>query len=402
MSRPAPTASASPATGTTRVLLVDDQPVIAEAVRRMLAVEPGIEFHYCSDPKRAIPMANEIKPTVILQDLVMPDVDGLTLVRFFRVNPITAETPMIVLSSKEEAATKAESFAAGANDYLVKLPDKVELLARIKYHSKGYVNLLQRNAAYAELTASRKRLADEISAGEKYVRSLMPPPEREPIGLDWYFVPTADMGGDGLGYHKLDADHLALYLLDVTGHGLASALLSVTVLSVIRTASLPNTDFKDPGQVLFGLNEAFPCEKHGEKFFTIWYGVYHLPSRTLKWSGAGHPPTLVFAGDAPDAPPMQLDSQGPMIGMMHWPLFESNERVIPPGSRMYLYSDGAHEIHKMDGSDWAFPEYLETLSGLVKNHPDRVMIELHKLIREMNGSDVLDDDLSMLEVRFPQ
>ena len=400
MSRPVPI-SALPLTGTTRVLLVDDQPVIAEAVRRMLAAEPGIEFHYCSDPKKAIPLANEIKPTVILQDLVMPDVDGLTLVRFFRVNPTTVDTPMIVLSSKEEAVTKAESFAAGANDYLVKLPDKVELLARIKYHSRGYVNLLERNAAYAELTASRKRLADEMAAGEKYVRSLMPKPERDPIGLDWYFVPTTDMGGDGLGYHKLDADHLALYLLDVTGHGLASALLSVTVLNVIRTATLPNTDFKDPGQVLFGLNEAFPCEKHGEKFFTIWYGVYHLPTRTLKWSGAGHPPTLLFAGDVPGAAPIPLDSQGPMIGMMPWPTFETGERLIPPGSRMFLYSDGAHEIHKTDGSDWAFPEFVQTMGELLAKTPDAVMVELHKLIREMNGSDVLDDDLSILEVRFP-
>ena len=95
----------------------------------------------------------------------MPDIDGLTLVKFFRANPATADTPMIVLSSKEEAVTKAEAFAAGANDYLVKLPDKVELLARIRYHSRGYVNLLERNAAYRELAEGRKRLADEIAAG---------------------------------------------------------------------------------------------------------------------------------------------------------------------------------------------------------------------------------------------
>ena len=121
------------------VLLVDDQAIIGEAVRRMLATESDIEFHHCSDPTQALATANAIRPTVILQDLVMPDVDGLTLVKFFRANPATRDVPMIVLSSKEEPATKAEAFALGANDYVVKLPDRLELIARIRYHSRGYI-----------------------------------------------------------------------------------------------------------------------------------------------------------------------------------------------------------------------------------------------------------------------
>jgi sigma-B regulation protein RsbU (phosphoserine phosphatase) len=336
----------------------------------------------------------------------MPDVDGLTLVKFLRANPATAEVPMIVLSSREEAVTKADCFSAGANDYLVKLPDRVELVARLRYHSRGYTHLLERNAAHAELAASRKHLADEIAAGEKYVRSLLPNPwlpgqGASPIALDWRFVPSAEMGGDALGYHSLDPDHLALYLLDVTGHGLASALLGVTVLNVLRTGSLPNTDFRDPGRVLFGLNEAFPCEKHGEKFFTIWYGVYHTPSRLLRWSGGGHPAGLLFPGDAPPGrPPCALDSQGPMIGMMPWPAFEVAERVVPPRSRLFLYSDGAHEIHRTDGTDWSFDEFVGTLTDLAAHEPDRVMDALLAHIRDLHGGDVLDDDFSMLDVRF--
>jgi sigma-B regulation protein RsbU (phosphoserine phosphatase) len=382
----------------TRVLLIDDQPFIGDAVRRMLAPEPGVEFHFCPDPVQALPTANRVQPTVILQDLVMPDVDGLTLVKFFRANPATRDTPMIVLSSKEEAVTKADAFAAGANDYLVKLPDRIELLARIKYHSRGYLNLLERNAATAALTASRKLLADEMAAGEKYVRSLLPKPQTDPLGLDWRFVPCTSMGGDAVGYHRLDPDHVALYLLDVTGHGLGSALLSVTVVNVIRGGTLPNTDFRHPGQVLFGLNEAFPCEKHGEKFFTIWYAVYQLSTRTLRWSGGGHPAALLFAGDGP---PAQLDSQGPMLGMMPWPEFEVGERVVPPGARLYVFSDGAQEIHLPDGRDWTLPEFNDTMARLVREAPDEVMDGLHRHIVALHGDPVLDDDLSMLEVRFP-
>ncbi|MEM5788685.1 MAG: response regulator, partial [Syntrophobacteraceae bacterium] len=140
------------------VLLIDDQPIVGEAVRRMLSSEQDINFHYCSDPTQAIKEAIRVSPTVILQDLVMPQLDGLTLVRYFRANKTTRNIPLIVLSSKEEAQTKAEAFALGANDYLVKLPDRLEIVARIRYHSKGYINLLQRNEAYNALLESQRQL----------------------------------------------------------------------------------------------------------------------------------------------------------------------------------------------------------------------------------------------------
>ena len=107
------------------VLLVDDQPMIGEAVRRALAGQPGIDFHYCSDAERALEVASQLKPTVILQDLVMPNVDGLTLLRRYRETAATEQVPVIVLSTKEEPQIKSQSFALGANDYLVKLPDSI-------------------------------------------------------------------------------------------------------------------------------------------------------------------------------------------------------------------------------------------------------------------------------------
>lgn len=140
------------------VLLIDDQPTVGEAVRRMLASEEDICFHYCSDPIEAFQLASETSPTVILQDLVMPDIDGLLLLRFFRANAATRKIPMIVLSVKEEPQLKAKAFEAGANDYLVKLPDGVELIARIRYHSEAYISRLQRDEAYLAIQESEQRL----------------------------------------------------------------------------------------------------------------------------------------------------------------------------------------------------------------------------------------------------
>jgi len=142
------------------VFLVDDQAMIGEAVRRALASEADIVFHYCASASEAVAMATRINPTVILQDLVMPQIDGMTLVGHYRNNPATRDIPIIVLSSKEDAVVKSEAFAAEVNDYLVKLPDKIELIARIRHHSKAYLNLLQRNAAYRALDESQKKLIE--------------------------------------------------------------------------------------------------------------------------------------------------------------------------------------------------------------------------------------------------
>ncbi len=146
------------------VLLVDDQAMVAEAVRLALAHQTDIDFHYCANPRKAIAIASEIQPTVILQDLVMPELDGLTLVSQFRAHTATREIPIIVLSTNEDPQVKGHAFAIGANDYLVKLPDKIELVARIRYHSKAYLNLLQRDAAYRALRRSQEQLLKTNSA----------------------------------------------------------------------------------------------------------------------------------------------------------------------------------------------------------------------------------------------
>ncbi len=146
------------------VLLVDDQAMVCEAVRRALANQHDIDFHYCSDPREALAVANQIKPTVILQDLVMPEIDGLTLVGQYRTNPGTKDIPIIVLSTNENPQVKGQAFALGANDYLVKLPDKIELIARIRYHSRAFLNVLQRDAAYRALRESQQQLIESNAA----------------------------------------------------------------------------------------------------------------------------------------------------------------------------------------------------------------------------------------------
>jgi sigma-B regulation protein RsbU (phosphoserine phosphatase) len=394
----APTMAGVATARTIRVLLVDDQAIIGESVRRMLANEPGIEFHYCSDPTRAIPMANELRPTVILQDLVMPEVDGLLLVKFYRANPATRDTPMVVLSSKEEPTTKAKAFALGANDYLVKLPDRLELVARVRYHSQAYLNLQERNEAFRRLAESQEELAAELHRAAIYVQSLLPAPLTGAVSIDWRFVPSASLGGDMFGYHWHDSENLILYLLDVSGHGVGSSLLAVSAANVIANRSLADTDFLDPAQVMSRLNDVFQMDRQDGKYFTIFYAVFHKPSRKLKYCNAAHPAALLYTGARVGQHELiQLESQNPMVGMLPPGMpFEGGEVTVGPFSRLLVYSDGAFEVPKHDDVMWTYEEFLDFLSLRVGEAT--LADDLHAHLRELRGVDTLTDDLSIMDV----
>ncbi len=146
-----------------RVLLVDDQPIVAAAVRKMLASEADLELHFCSDPAKALEMAIQLGPTVILQDLAMPGISGLALVDAYRLAPELHDVPIIVLSANEDPRDRSRAFEIGANDYLVKPPDKVELIARIRAHSRSFLLQRQRDEAYRELAAVKRQLEEQNS-----------------------------------------------------------------------------------------------------------------------------------------------------------------------------------------------------------------------------------------------
>jgi DNA-binding response OmpR family regulator len=143
------------------VLLVDDQKFVGAALAHLLTGEQDIELHHCVNAVDAIAQANQIGPTLILQDLVLPDIDGLTLVKMYRANPATAGTPIIVLSGNDDAETRSRAMAAGANDYLVKLPARHDLVACIRRHATATAAVEPTQPAPEGATAPSERYSDE-------------------------------------------------------------------------------------------------------------------------------------------------------------------------------------------------------------------------------------------------
>jgi two-component system chemotaxis family response regulator WspR len=222
-------------------LLVDDQAIIAEALRRALAEQPDVDLHYCANPEDALRVARETRPTVILQDLVMPGVDGLTLVRQYREHPATRDIPIIVLSTKEEPRIKSAAFSAGANDYLVKLPDTIELVARIRYHSRSYLNLLQRDEAYRALRQSQQHLLATNLELQRLTNSdgLTGLSNRrrldDYVSAEWR---RAMRDGATLGFLMIDVDNFKPYN-DTYGHVAGDDVLRLIARTIESSLSRP-------------------------------------------------------------------------------------------------------------------------------------------------------------------
>ncbi len=376
-----------------KVLLIDDQRIVGETIRRMFLDIPSLEYRFVSDPLTAIAEANAFQPTVILQDLIMPGVDGIEMVRHFRANPATSSTPLIVLSSKEEPVIKVEAFTAGANDYLVKLPDKLELLARIRYHSAAHIARLQRDEAFAALEAQQRLIAQEIADAAAYVRSLLPTPmlATSVIPSSWRFLTSTTLGGDSFGYHWLNDHELAIYLLDVCGHGVGSALLSVSAINTIKSGTLPHTDFHSPAQVLAALNRAFPMGERDGKYFTMWYGVLNAQTRELRYGSGGHPPAIAIA---PDGTPTMLSTPGLMVGAMDAAPYTEALTTLAPGTRLYVFSDGCYELGPENAPMMKLTHFAEILARSTS------LDEVIAAAQAFQHRPDFDDDFSLLEFKL--
>ena len=239
---------------------------------------------------------------------------------------------------------------------------------------------------------TQQRLENELAEAATYVRNLLPGPLTGSIESHWCYLPCSHLGGDGFGYHWIDSDVLAVYLLDVSGHGVGSALLSTSVLNVLRTQLLAATDFRDPGAVLEGLNRAFPMARNNEKYFTIWYGVYHQPSGMLTYASGGHHAAVLVSDRGAG---LYLQTGGPVVGVVPDLKYPSARIHVPAQADLYIFSDGVYEIARPDGSWQTWEEFTRFLQ---ENHPPIETIV--DRMRAMHGTEEFEDDFSLLKMKL--
>jgi sigma-B regulation protein RsbU (phosphoserine phosphatase) len=333
---------------------------------------------------------------LVLLDVLMPELDGETTLERLKADVRTRDLPVIMVSAVDDLDRVVRCIEKGAEDYLPKPFDPALLAARVGATLERKALRDRERQAHDALVRSQKQLATELADAADYVESLLPRPIEGPISTEWRFIPSASLGGDAFGYHPIGDDHLAIYLLDVSGHGVGTALFSASALNVVRLHGLPETDFRDPGQVVGALNRMFQMETQNNLYFTIWYGVYQRSTRRLAYASGGHPPAVLVP---PGGPASTLASEGMTPGILAEFTYTSSHAVVPPGSRLFVFSDGAFEIQQGDGEMWSFDEFVEHQA----QPSDPGVGDLDRLVdfaRNLHGRPDFDDDLSVLRVRF--
>ncbi|MBK9387640.1 MAG: SpoIIE family protein phosphatase [Planctomycetes bacterium] len=240
-----------------------------------------------------------------------------------------------------------------------------------------------------EEVARHEQLSGELERARRYIEDLIPLPWSDgPVRVDWCLVPTARLGGDCLGYHALADGRIAIYLLDVCGHGVGSALHSASALNMLRRSTLPACDFGAPEIVLQRLNETFAMEDHGGMYFTLWYGVLDPRSGELRYSSAGHPPALVL--EPSGAIVARLRCPNPPIGVLAGKRFTAAATQLERGQRLFVFSDGVYEL----GAAGSGGDGIAALEALLSSLGDSPLAEPRRLYdraRVAVGGELGDD-----------
>lgn len=380
----------------TDILVIDDDPIIRRILQRMLQNQ-GYRVVVTDTAETGLQQAEALEPPVVLCDWRLPgDLDGLEICRQMKAHPRLSTTFFLLITGHAETANRVEALESGADDLLMKPIDMAELRARVK-------SGIRLHQLTNDLKQQKQRLENELAEAAAYVQSLLPQDTKDGVAIQSRFVPSRQLGGDCFDYYWLDDDYLAIYLLDVSGHGLGAALLSTSVLNILRSQSLPGTNFYRPETVLEGLNNRFQMNLQNDKYFTIWYGVYNRSTRQLIYASAGHPPAVLISETSPQHLQVeQLRTPGMPVGMMPGTTYVWKRCTVPEGSLLYIFSDGIYEVPIEPTADASKLLGLDGFIDLLTKPPQPTPLDdLVTHITSLRMEDeTLSDDLSLLEVDF--
>ena len=405
---------ATPGSDRSRVLVADDQPDVREALRLLLKSE-GYAADLVESPAQVLTAVRARPYSALLFDLnytrdTTSGSEGLAALP--EILAADRDLPVIVMTAWGTIDLAVDAMRRGARDFIEKPWDNDRLLATLKTQVQFRDVLKQTNPAppaadtpQAPEAASRarvvvrgdddKQLRIELEGAASYIRAMLPEPISEPFRVDWRFVPFSAVGGDAFGYHWIDEDNFALYILDVSGHGVPAALLSATALKVLRAGALPAVDFRDPGAVLTAMNNAFLMRDQNNLYFTIWYGVWHRQTRELRFSSAGHPPAIMINADG-DGKIIQLGAKGLVLGARAGKVYKTHVHPTAAGGQLYLLTDGIYEVRRRDGSMWPYEEFLGCVRELDPHQPN-ALDRLLACAKQKHGSEMQDDDVSIVQ-----
>ena len=383
------------------MLVVDDDEMNRVMLSRLLTRE-GYAVTEANDGAAALELVDKHAFDLVLLDVMMLGIDGLQVLETLRKTRSVAELPIIMATAEDSSSDVVRALKLGANDYVTKPLDFSVVLARVQTH-------LSLKRAKEELEATNARMKKDLEAAAKVQRALMPNslPKVLDFSFVWNFVPCDELGGDILDVFQLDEDNIGLYLLDVSGHGVRAALLSVTLNRLLAQMAEGSLQFEEagggqterqllsPAEVAAGLNTQFQMDASpgAVQYFTFLYGILNTNTSIFRYVSVGHPGPLQVRTDGKSVLHPQ---EGFAIGWFPDSTYQEFVIELKPGDRLYLYSDGILEAMNSEDELFGPERVVEALEERKNLTLQGGVEELVECGRQWSGDAGFADDVSIL------
>jgi serine phosphatase RsbU (regulator of sigma subunit)/anti-sigma regulatory factor (Ser/Thr protein kinase) len=371
-----------------RILLVDDAKPNLDILVQGLKVD--YKLSVAMNGETALQIAANTPPDLVLLDIVMPVLDGYEVCRRLRTMPETADVPIMFLSSLEEVQNKTRGFEAGANDYVTKPFDMLEVKARVR----SLLKVKAYNDAVKEQIAGELRIARSIQMG-MVPQDFAPLEDIYGVSIGAVLEPAREVGGDLYGLCEAGQERLVIFLGDVSGKGIPAAMVMVRAISLARLLA---REIAEPGRILARLNDELATDNPSGMFVTFLCVAFEPKSRRIKMANAGHCRPLLLPRTGP--PRWAVERLGTALGFETGLEFESTELTIESGDALILYSDGVTEAFNPDEECFGNDRLLGAATGLAGQSSTAITTNLLRSVRAFAGSAPQSDDIAILTMKI--
>ena len=392
-----------------KVLIAEDDRVSRRMLQRQLE-KWGHDVVAAVDGRDAWEKFQADDFSIVVSDWMMPEMDGIELVRRIRESETAGYVFVILLTARSKKEDIIVGMEAGADDFLSKPFDRGELRVRLRAGERVIElerSLAQRNALLEE---ANKRMTRDLEAAARVQQSLLPStmPDAAQVRFAWRYRPCDELAGDFLNVFRLGEQHIGMYVADVSGHGVAASLLSVSISRVMTPHASASSlllkadargDYRvvPPGEVAAELNRRFPMEECGDRYFTIVYGVLNLQSREFRYASAGHPPVVVLR---PDQPPETLGVASLAVGWVADVDYDEHTVQLCSGDRVLLYTDGIPEAMSPEMEQLGEGRMLASIEQSRRQPLEESVRSLVRLVEDWCSRTGPKDDVSLLAVEM--